>query len=211
MLLLLSACATNLAPVDEVLVGRGTSSNRVEISISVDRRVNKNQSVKKPGEFKPDAQMPESSSSSDALVSDPSQLFAALKPDVGDLESKLVNEPWVWPVRAKVMQHFDFDKGTKGIDFSVLSEQPVLASRSGEVLFAGRGVRGYGQLIIIKHDALYVSAYGGNDKVFVKEGETVNAGQKVGVKGLASSKNNVLHFVIWFSGKAIDPLSLLKN
>jgi len=135
---------------------------------------------------------------------------AVLKPESKSIAlDPTFKSKWVWPVKGKVIRGFIPSKGQKGIDIAVSSEQAVLASRAGKVIFVGSGIKGYGKLLIIKHANDYVSAYGGNEKVFVSEGETVQTSQKVAVMGLVQTKSNVLHFEIRLKGKAVDPMLYL--
>jgi lipoprotein NlpD len=114
---------------------------------------------------------------------------------------------WIWPTKGKVIE--GFSEGTKGIDISGTSGQAVNASAAGKVVYSGAGLRGYGKLIIIKHNSTYLSAYAHNDKLLVKEGQTVSKGQKIAEMGSTDSSLVKLHFEIRKNGKPVDPLKHL--
>jgi len=116
---------------------------------------------------------------------------------------------WIWPTEGRVSSHFS--ESTKGMDISGKTGQPVLASAAGKVVYSGTGLRGYGQLIIIKHNSAYLSAYAHNNKLLVKEGQTVSRGQKIAEMGNTDSKLVRLHFEIRKNGKPVDPLKHLPE
>jgi lipoprotein NlpD len=116
---------------------------------------------------------------------------------------------WIWPTEGRVSSHFS--ESTKGMDISGKTGQPVLASAAGKVVYSGTGLRGYGQLIIIKHNSTYLSAYAHNSKLLVKEGQTVSRGQKIAEMGNSDSKLVRLHFEIRKNGKPVDPLKHLPE
>jgi lipoprotein NlpD len=116
---------------------------------------------------------------------------------------------WIWPTEGRVSSHFS--ESTKGMDISGKTGQPVLASAKGKVVYSGTGLRGYGQLIIIKHNSTYLSAYAHNSKLLVKEGQTVSKGQKIAEMGNTDSKLVRLHFEIRKNGKPVDPLKHLPE
>ena len=88
---------------------------------------------------------------------------------------------------------------------------PIVAVAAGQVVYAGTGIVGLGELIIIKHNELYLSAYGHNDRLLVREGDAVKAGQKIATKGSSGTDSVRLHFEIRKAGKPIAPLSLLPR
>jgi lipoprotein NlpD len=116
---------------------------------------------------------------------------------------------WIWPTEGMVSSHFS--ESTKGMDISGKTGQPVLASAAGKVVYSGTGLRGYGQLIIIKHNSAYLSAYAHNSKLLVKEGQIVSKGQKIAEMGNTDSKLVRLHFEIRKNGKPVDPLEHLPE
>lgn len=115
---------------------------------------------------------------------------------------------WQWPASGKVVRKFS---GTvhKGIDISGSAGDPVAATAAGKVVYAGNGIVGYGNLLIVKHDEVYLSAYGHNRRLLVKEGEKVKAGQRIAEKGSSATNSVKLHFEIRREGKPVDPKRLL--
>jgi lipoprotein NlpD len=115
---------------------------------------------------------------------------------------------WGWPVKGKVIGTFS-EGSNKGIAISGKLGQPVVASAPGRVIFSGTGIRGFGKLIVIKHNNTYLSVYAHNNELTVKEGQTVAKGQKIAEMGNSDSDQVKLHFEIRRFGKPIDPLKLL--
>jgi lipoprotein NlpD len=116
---------------------------------------------------------------------------------------------WMWPAEGKIVTGFSDTANLKGIDIAGKSGQPVFASAAGRVVYAGSGLRGYGKLIIVKHNATYLSAYAHNKDILVKEGQQVTRGQKIAEMGNSDSDQVMLHFEIRKLGKPIDPLKFL--
>jgi len=116
---------------------------------------------------------------------------------------------WIVPAQGKVIAEFSESDNRKGIDISGTLGQPVYASASGKVVYSGSGLRGYGKLIIIKHNKTYLSAYAHNDKVLVKEGESVARGQKIAAMGKTDTDRVKLHFEVRRFGKPVDPAKYL--
>jgi lipoprotein NlpD len=116
---------------------------------------------------------------------------------------------WIWPADGKVVANFS--DGKKGIDIAGKLGQPVLAAGSGKVLYAGSGIRGYGNLVIVKHTNNLLSAYAHNKTIFVKEDQTVNKGQKIAEMGSSDTDAVKLHFEIRQQGKPVDPSKFLPN
>src|SRR4051812_3368535 len=116
---------------------------------------------------------------------------------------------WVWPTKGKLLE--GFSEATKGIDISGKPGQAVTASAAGKVVYSGAGLKGYGKLIIIKHNNTYLSAYAHNNKILVKEGETVTKGQKIAEMGNTDTDLVKLHFEIRKNGKPVDPLKHLPE
>ena len=110
----------------------------------------------------------------------------------------------VWPTSGQVIRSFD-GRNSKGIDIANAVGTPIIAAASGTVVYAGNGLRGYGNLLIIKHDADYLTAYAHNQALFVKEGQTVAQGQKIATMGSTDSARPMLHFELRYQGKSIDP------
>lgn len=119
---------------------------------------------------------------------------------------------WQWPASGQILSRFSAaDSLRKGIDIKGKSGEPVIAARGGDVVYAGSGLAGYGELIIVKHDEQFLSAYGHNSKLSVKEGDTVSAGQKIAEVGSSGTDTDKLHFEIRFEGKPVDPLQYLPK
>lgn len=114
---------------------------------------------------------------------------------------------WGWPADGQIESRFS--EKSKGVGITGRIKQPVLASASGTVVYSGSGLRGYGNLVIIKHNDTYLSAYGHNSRVFVREGENVTKGQKIAEMGNADNGAVKLHFEIREKGKPVDPLGFL--
>ena len=114
---------------------------------------------------------------------------------------------WIWPTQGKVLE--GFSESTKGVDIAGKPGQAVLASAPGKVVYSGSGLRGYGNLIIIKHNDTYLSAYAHNSKLLMKEGQTVTRGQKIAEMGNTDASQIKLHFEIRKHGKPVDPLQHL--
>ena len=117
---------------------------------------------------------------------------------------------WQWPARGKLLKS-DSPTAQKGISISGKTGQKVVAAATGEVVYSGSGLRGYGKLVIIKHNDTYLSAYAHNQKLIVTEGEKVKVGQQISTMGLDSKGTPVLHFEIRRNGKPIDPLQQLPR
>lgn len=117
------------------------------------------------------------------------------------------NIAWMWPTEGKVTAGFDV--GKKGLDILGKSGQQVLAASGGKVMYAGSGIRGYGNLVIVKHTSNLLSAYAHNKSILVKEGQTVTKGQKIAEMGDSDSDVVKLHFEIRQQGKPVDPAKFL--
>jgi lipoprotein NlpD len=115
---------------------------------------------------------------------------------------------WMWPSEGKVIATFDEGKN-KGIDIAGKAGQPVLAAGSGRVMYAGSGIRGYGNLVIVKHSNSLLSAYAHNRTILVKEGQTVSKGQTIAEMGDSDADAVMLHFEIRQQGKPVDPSKFL--
>jgi lipoprotein NlpD len=116
---------------------------------------------------------------------------------------------WGWPAKGKIVAGFSEATSLKGIDIAGSAGQPVTASAGGKVVYAGSGLRGYGKLIIIKHNDAYLSAYAHNRDILVKEGQQVVKGQKIAEMGNTDADQVKLHFEIRRQGKPVDPLRYL--
>jgi lipoprotein NlpD len=115
---------------------------------------------------------------------------------------------WGWPVHGKMIGGFS-ESTNKGIDIAAKIGDPVIATASGKVVYSGSALRGYGKLIVIKHNATYFSAYAHNNEILVKEGQLVVKGQKIAEVGNTDADQPMLHFEIRKQGKPVDPLKYL--
>ena len=118
---------------------------------------------------------------------------------------------WQWPVKGAVSRHYDTSRVFKGLNIQSTKGRKVGAAAPGVVVYAGRGLRGYGQLLIIKHSETYLSAYAHNHKMYVREGQKVTAGQKISDVGGDPENNGRLYFEIRKNGKPVDPMRLLPR
>lgn len=135
-----------------------------------------------------------------------------VKPDektaVADDDEKV---DWGWPASGKLLSTFNESTNLKGVGIAGKAGQAVLASAPGKVLYSGDGIRGYGKLVIIKHNKAYISVYAHNSALLVKEGQSVVKGQKIADMGSTDSDQVKLHFEIRRYGKPVDPLKLLPD
>ena len=123
-----------------------------------------------------------------------------------DDEDKL---DWVWPAKGKVIVGFSETANLKGIDIAGAAGEPVIASAGGKVVYVGNGLRGYGKLVIVKHNKTWLSAYAHNREILVKEGQQVVKGQKIAEMGNTDADQVKLHFEIRRLGKPVDPARYL--
>ena len=142
---------------------------------------------------KPSAEKPPSSEAREAAVS-----------------ATAAKGTFVWPARGEVVRKFGAS-GNKGIDIEGKAGQPVKAAASGKVVYAGSGLRSYGRMIIVKHGNDYLTAYAYNEKLLVKEGDTVKQGATIADMGTGPSGTPALHFEVRKSGAAVDPIPLLGS
>jgi lipoprotein NlpD len=118
---------------------------------------------------------------------------------------------FIWPASGPLLGGFDETKN-KGLDIGGKSGDPVLAAADGQVVYAGSGLRGYGNLLILKHNNIFLTAYAHNQTLIVKEDQKVKKGQKIAEMGSSDSPNGVkLHFEIRRQGKPVDPAKLLPG
>ena len=116
------------------------------------------------------------------------------------------NISWLWPTEGKVIRTFSAsDAGRKGIDIAGNRDQPVYAAADGQVVYSGNGLRGYGELIIIKHDEVFFSAYAHNERLLTSEGKKVKKGERIADMGETGSDQVKLHFEIRRNGVPVNP------
>ena len=132
----------------------------------------------------------------------PAEKPAVSEEDVGKVD-------WGWPAGGKLLSAFNESTNLKGIGIAGKPGQPVVASAPGRVLYSGDGIRGYGKLVIIKHNKEYLSVYAHNSQLLVKEGQSVVKGQRIAEMGNTDSEQIKLHFEIRRFGKPVDPIKLL--
>lgn len=117
---------------------------------------------------------------------------------------------WRWPAKGAVIAKFSRGRGQNGIKIAGAAGSAIRATAAGEVVYAGDGLRGYGNLIIIEHSPSYLSAYAHNRKILVAEGARIKSGQQIAQMGDSGAGRVMLHFEIRKSGKPVDPLKFLK-
>ena len=135
-----------------------------------------------------------------------------LKPDAKPAETALGGDEiaWIWPANGKTLATFS-EGGSKGVDIAGKAGDPVIASGDGKIVYSGTGLRGYGKLVIIKHNNTYLSAYAHNQNILVKEGQSVAQGQKIAEMGNTDADQVMLHFEVRRQGKPVDPLKYLPQ
>jgi lipoprotein NlpD len=151
-----------------------------------------------------------------SVASAPSSAAAAVAAPVGgaapsttarDADDELT---WSWPANGPVATAFD-DVKSKGLAITGKAGDPVLAAADGRVVYAGSGLRGYGNLVIVKHNATYLTAYAHNQALLVKEDQPVRRGQKIAEMGSSDAERVQLHFEVRRQGKPVDPSRLLPQ
>ncbi|HSB49504.1 MAG TPA: peptidoglycan DD-metalloendopeptidase family protein [Burkholderiales bacterium] len=116
---------------------------------------------------------------------------------------------WSWPTSGKVIRSFSDSPNQRGISIAGKLGQPVHASAAGRVIFSGTGIRGFGKLVVIKHNNTFLSVYAHNNELLVKEGQNVAKGQRIAEMGSTDTDQVRLHFEIRRLGKPVDPMKLL--
>jgi len=159
----------------------------------------------RPLDAKP-AALPASASASPSTALPAAAVAAAANGAGRDGGDDEVN--WMWPAAGSVSKGFEEGK-TKGLGIAGKLGDPVLAAADGRVVYAGSGLRGYGNLVILKHNATYLTAYAHNQTLLVKEDQSVRRGQKIAEMGATDSDRVLLHFEIRKQGKPVDPAKLL--
>lgn len=163
----------------------------------------------KPDNLKPEPPKTETPKQKGLSEDNKTAQIGEAKPEDGnDADEESLD--WVWPTSGKVLAGFS-EGGSKGIDIGGRSGQPVLAAAPGKVVYSGNNLRGYGNLVIIKHNKTYLSAYAHNSQILVKEGQTVSRGQKIAEMGKTDADHVKLHFEIRRLGKPVDPLKYLPE
>lgn len=125
-----------------------------------------------------------------------------------DTPAKPPEEAWLWPASGKVIGNFS-DNGNKGVDIAGKKGDPVIAAGDGKVILANNTLRGYGNMVIVKHSPKLISVYAHNSKILVKEEQVVSKGQKIAEMGNSDADQIKLHFEVRLEGKPVDPLKYL--
>lgn len=131
--------------------------------------------------------------------------------DDGDGGARGENVAWRWPAEGKLIARFAPNDGNKGIAIAGAAGRPVHAAAAGKVVYQGSGLRGYGQLIIIKHNADFLSAYAHCADIYVQEGSVIKAGQRIATMGSSGTDRVKLYFEIRRRGVPVDPLAHLPK
>lgn len=118
---------------------------------------------------------------------------------------------WTWPARGKIVHRFSTKHGKKGLGISGKRGQRIVAAAAGRVVYSGSGLRGYGKLIIIKHNDTYLSAYANNKNILVKEQQKVKSGEHIAAMGSNGANKTILHFEIRKNGKPVNPIHYLPR
>ncbi|MDC0611176.1 peptidoglycan DD-metalloendopeptidase family protein [Vibrio sp.] len=128
------------------------------------------------------------------------------KSQIGNSKIKI----WLWPTKGRLLKSFSSgDQGNKGIDITGRRGQSIVSAAAGTVVYSGNALRGYGNLIIVKHNDKFLSAYAHNERLLVKEGQSVKAGQKIATMGSSGTSSVRLHFEIRYQGKSVNPAHYL--
>ena len=152
----------------------------------------------KVAEKKPAADKPDTPAQAQASAPEPTK-------------NEIVAEPGIrlsWPAKGKVIA--EFSETNKGIDIAGKVGEPILAASDGKVVYAGNSLRGYGNLVIVKHDNTYLTAYAHNSKLLVKEGDAVRKGQRIAEMGDTDANAIKLHFELRVNGKPVNPTPYLQ-
>lgn len=178
------------------------ANKRAQRSVAVTRPSQSSASVKPASSVKPAPTKPG--------VSPPVSAPAVVKKRVETVADRTLS--WRWPASGKVIGHFSKQgKVNKGINFSGNKGEPVFAAESGRVVYAGSGLLGYGNLVIIHHNHKYLSAYAHNSRILVKENDKVKTGDKIAEIGNSGASRTMLHFEIRRDGQPVDPMVYLPR
>lgn len=165
-----------------------------------------------PGSGKPAAPSATTASRPPAAPTSTSRPAAPTTPSAKPAAPVNSGFAWRWPADGQVIGRFVAgDASKQGVDIAGSNGQPVRAAGDGVVVYSGGGLVGYGELVIIKHNEAWLSAYGHNRKRLVNEGQNVKAGQQIAEMGRSGTARDMLHFEIRFNGKPVDPLLYLPK
>ncbi len=203
-----TAIKPNSAPVDSAVTPILTEpkATREPYSVAAWNRVTPiKTAINKPIETKPADNKPVYTADSKPADVKPTDV----KPtDVKPADDESLN--WGWPTQGKISASFN-EASNKGIEIAGASGQAINAAAPGKVIYSGSDLRGYGKLVIIKHNKTYLSVYAHNSKIVVKEGQAIAAGQKIAEMGNTDANSVKLHFEIRRLGKSIDPTKYLNQ
>lgn len=186
-----------IRPPTAIVTAQGSSRKQAPV---VDNR--------KPAKPKASSRSKSASSAKPKLIPKPK---VKSKKSVPTPSKKSSSTKFGWPLKGKVVSGFSgSERGNQGIDIAGKPGQSVHAAAAGKVVYSGQGLRQLGQLIIIKHDSRFLSAYGFNSKLLVKEGDSVRPGQKIAVIGKNKTGRHVLHFEIRRDGSPVNPKIYLR-
>ena len=146
-----------------------------------------------------------------ALKQTPRYVRPALQRSTPHLPASSGKGAWVWPAHGRVVANFYPNQGKKGLDIAGSKGAKIYAAGTGTVAYAGSGLSGYGNLIIIKHDNQYLTAYGNNARNLVSEGQSIKAGQVIADMGVVDRRFWGVHFEIRQAGKPVNPLNYLHG
>ena len=159
------------------------------------------------GEPRPAVKAPDKADAPDTVAARPAPALGTGSVVTATADEKL---SWMWPSDGKIIATFDEGKN-KGVDIAGRAGQNVMAAGAGKVMYAGSGIRGYGNLVIVKHSNNLLSAYAHNRSIVVKEGQSVDKGQVIAEMGDSDSDSVKLHFEIRQQGKPVDPTKFLPS
>ncbi|EOV9695189.1 murein hydrolase activator NlpD [Cronobacter turicensis] len=164
------------------------------------------------GEQSANKMLPGNVSSGAVVVPSTAPVVSTQEPTVSSTTNSAPVATWRWPTEGNVIENFSAaEGGNKGIDIAGSKGQSIIATADGRVVYAGSALRGYGNLIIIKHNDDYLSAYAHNDTMLVREQQEVKAGQKIATMGSSGTSSTRLHFEIRYKGKSVNPLRYLPQ
>ncbi len=170
----------------------------------------KSRNVKSNKHKKAKPQVNTSNNSPKKLESTSTKAYAKNSPVTNSSSQSGPVKTWIWPTKGKIIKGFSYrENGNKGLDIRGRQGQKIVASAPGRVVYAGSALRGYGKLIIIKHNDDFLSAYAHNSRLRVKEKQQVVVGQHIADMGDTGTTDTRLHFEIRFKGKSVDPKKYL--
>jgi lipoprotein NlpD len=167
------------------------------------------ESVAETGTGRSSAAPSQSSGASTSAIPDSRPTVSTTRPSPPPTRSSFT---WSWPTRGEIVGSFEGgDSTNKGIDIAGPTGSAITAAAPGRVVYAGSGLRGYGRLIIVKHDETFISAYAFNRRLLVEEGDDVATGDQIAEMGQGPDDAPMLHFEIRVDGRAVDPIRYLPD